>query len=103
MDCVDCHNRPTHVYQRPDDEMDDAMAVGELDKSLPFMRREGLRIIQAAVHLAGGGAGQGIKDELTDFYAKSYPELAEERAKRRSTPRPTALFEDLRRATSSPA
>ena len=46
MDCVDCHNRPTHVYQRPKDEIDRALSVGELDKSLPFIRREGLRALR---------------------------------------------------------
>ncbi len=81
MDCVDCHNRPTHVYQRPRDEMDNSMALGELDKTLPFLRREGLRIIQLpfASHEA---AQKGIKDELTAFYAKELPELAKTDAKR---------------------
>ena len=25
MDCVDCHNRPTHIYRRPDQELDAAL------------------------------------------------------------------------------
>jgi hypothetical protein len=41
MDCVDCHNRPTHIYRTPEDEIDLAMAEGRIDRTLPFIHREG--------------------------------------------------------------
>jgi len=58
MDCLDCHNRPSHVYQRPVDEIDLALETGALDMSLPFIRKEGLRIINgtyASTDLAKAG------------------------------------------------
>jgi len=81
MDCVDCHNRPTHVYQRPKDELDHALANGELDKSLPFIRKEGLRIIQKTWP-TWDEAKAGIKQELVDFYAKNNPDLAKDEPKK---------------------
>jgi hypothetical protein len=81
MDCVDCHNRPTHIYQRPKDEMDNSLARGELDASLPYLRREGLRIIQLPFE-SWDAAEAGIKKEMTEFYAKSYPDLIKDDAKK---------------------
>ena len=40
MDCVDCHNRPTHVYRMPAQELDAALLDGRIDSTLPFIRRE---------------------------------------------------------------
>lgn len=74
MDCLDCHNRPAHTYQRPKDEVDLALATGALDKSLPYLRREGLRIIQGT-YASAAEAKTGIRKELFDFYTKEYPEL----------------------------
>ena len=47
MDCIDCHNRPSHNYQPPDSEIDLAIRDGLIDRSLPFVKRESLRIIDA--------------------------------------------------------
>lgn len=38
MDCMDCHNRPAHVLQSPNDAVDLAMYVGAIDTSLPYVK-----------------------------------------------------------------
>ncbi len=38
MDCMDCHNRPAHVLQAPNDAVDLAMALGQIDTTLPFIK-----------------------------------------------------------------
>jgi hypothetical protein len=40
MDCIDCHNRATHVFQSPSELIDRAMAEGKIDRSLPYFKRE---------------------------------------------------------------
>ena len=35
MDCVDCHNRPTHIYVPPDRSVDRALLAGRIDHSAP--------------------------------------------------------------------
>ena len=39
MDCIDCHNRPAHVYRSPRQLVDTFMASGVLDSSLPYLKR----------------------------------------------------------------
>jgi len=75
MDCVDCHNRPSHIYQPPGNEIDQAMSTGLIDRTLPFVKREGLRIIDAEYE-SHEVARVAIADELTQFYAENYPDDA---------------------------
>jgi hypothetical protein len=75
MDCVDCHNRPSHNYKAPDFEIDVAIRDGLIDRSLPFVRKEGLRIIDAE-YSSHEEARETISEELTQYYAENYPEVA---------------------------
>ena len=67
MDCVDCHNRPTHVFRTAEDEIDEALNEGRIDRSLPFARRETLKALKAAKG-AHGEAAAGISKALLSFY-----------------------------------
>ncbi len=75
MDCVDCHNRPTHIYRQPDKEIDAALDQGTIDKTLPYIKREGLRAIQVE-YPSHEAAREGIAKDIAAFYAKAYPEVA---------------------------
>lgn len=75
MDCVDCHNRPTHIYRPPGIEIDQLMASGRIDTSLPFMKREGVRIIEQADYDSHEEARVGITASLQAFYRDNYPEV----------------------------
>jgi hypothetical protein len=77
MDCVDCHNRPTHIYEPAATAVDDAMAAGLIDRSLPYVRKEGLRIIDAK-YSSHEEARQRISEQLEQYYAENYPELAQQ-------------------------
>ncbi len=39
MDCLDCHNRPAHRYSSPNDAVDEALYLGHIDRSLPYVKR----------------------------------------------------------------
>ena len=75
MDCVDCHNRPSHIYQSPGPAIDGAIISGQIDRSLPFVKREGLRIIDVE-YASHEAAREEIAAQLNAFYAENYPELA---------------------------
>ena len=79
MDCVDCHNRPSHIYQAPDTEIDTAIEGGLIDRSLPFVKRESLRIIDAE-YASHDEARTVMSSELQRFYVENYPEIAQENA-----------------------
>jgi nitrate/TMAO reductase-like tetraheme cytochrome c subunit len=75
MDCVDCHNRPTHVYREPARELDAALLDRRIDPSLPFVRREGLKALLVD-YPSHDAARAGIAGAIGDFYLASYPALA---------------------------
>jgi len=75
MDCIDCHNRPTHIFRMPADEVDGALDHARIDKTLPFIKREGLRAVQVE-YPSHEAARAGIAKDIADFYAKNYPDIA---------------------------
>ncbi|MDT8436550.1 MAG: NapC/NirT family cytochrome c [Gemmatimonadota bacterium] len=79
MDCIDCHNRPTHVYLSAQQAVDEVLQLGILSRSLPYIRREGLKAVrdEYASHEA---ARVGIRERIEAFYAESYPDLAADQA-----------------------
>jgi hypothetical protein len=74
MDCLDCHNRSGHSFALPDRALDRALAAGQISSDLPFVKREGLRLIKAE-YPDRDRASQTIESELTAFYRDKYPEI----------------------------
>ncbi len=74
MDCMDCHNQATHVFQTAEEAIDEAMLDGDPSPELPFMHKEGLQLIQAA-YASQAEAGQKITSGLDDFYRTQYPDI----------------------------
>lgn len=67
MDCMDCHNRPSHTFlPSPEKAVDAALASGELAK-LPFIRREAVAVLKAS-HPDRQTAEREIAGRLTNFY-----------------------------------
>ncbi|HET7204800.1 MAG TPA: NapC/NirT family cytochrome c [Steroidobacteraceae bacterium] len=80
MDCVDCHNRPSHTYRSPQYEVDLALSEGRIDKTLPYIKREGVRILTEKVYDSHDAAREGIAAAVNAFYAENYPDLANSEA-----------------------
>lgn len=76
MDCVDCHNRASHIYRSPEFEVDLALEEGRIDRSLPYIRREGVRIITEKEYPSHEAAREGIAAAVRAFYAQNYPDVA---------------------------
>lgn len=74
MDCMDCHNQATHVFQTPEQAIDEAMVDGTPSPSLPFVHKEGMALIQAK-YTSQAQAGRRITAGLDDFYRAQYPQL----------------------------
>jgi nitrate/TMAO reductase-like tetraheme cytochrome c subunit len=72
MDCIDCHNRPTHVFRSPEDAVDLALLDGRLARALPFVRREGVRLLKVE-HGSREEARAAIRTGLLEFYEKLDP------------------------------
>jgi hypothetical protein len=74
MDCVDCHNRPAHVYLPPDIAVDQAFVAGRLDPSLPYLKRKAVEVLSGQYETTPD-ALKAIATGLNDFYRTSYPEV----------------------------
>ncbi len=46
MDCIDCHNRPTHTFELPDRAVDEAMYAGAISPDLPFARKLSVELLK---------------------------------------------------------
>ncbi|MEW6220527.1 MAG: NapC/NirT family cytochrome c [Thermodesulfobacteriota bacterium] len=42
MDCIDCHNRPTHVYQMPEERVDFGLLSKRINPEIPGIREDSL-------------------------------------------------------------
>ncbi|MGE5232996.1 MAG: cytochrome c3 family protein [Acidobacteriota bacterium] len=74
MDCVDCHNRPSHRYRTPDDLVDEALWTGNVDPKLPGIKRALVSAI-AADYGSDAEAERGIANAVTETYRKEHPEV----------------------------
>jgi len=75
MDCVDCHNRATHIYEYPGDAVDDRISRDKISLSLPYIRREAYAVLTAE-YTDSTTALQSITDHIHTFYEDNYPDLA---------------------------
>jgi nitrate/TMAO reductase-like tetraheme cytochrome c subunit len=74
MDCVDCHNRPTHIYRSPDRAVDTALRGGQLDRSLPFLKQQAVAAL-AADYTTTEAAMAGIAKAVPAYYKENYPDV----------------------------
>lgn len=74
MDCVDCHNRATHIYEEPDVAIDERMQKGLLDSSLPFLKKVALTALNAR-YRTRDAAMEGIENTVRGFYLEEYPTI----------------------------
>jgi hypothetical protein len=69
MDCIDCHNTPGHrISPTAEQAVDAAIAAGDVSRQLPFIRREGVRVVKAEYPTKERGL-ETIEKELRAFYA----------------------------------
>jgi ribosomal protein S27E len=71
VDCVDCHNRPTHIYQSPDRAVDRALVAGQIDRTLPFVKQQAVAVL-AKDYNSTPQALRAIATEFPAYYEKSY-------------------------------
>jgi hypothetical protein len=79
MQCVDCHNRPTHAFQLPERAVDEAMGLGRITPTLPFVKKKAIELLKAN-YASNGEASRAIPESLTRFYQQSDPAVAAQRS-----------------------
>jgi hypothetical protein len=75
LDCVDCHNRPSHRFDStPEKAVDRLLATGEMPKALPFVRREAVTAVKEK-HDTQAAALDAIAQRLREFYRTKYQDV----------------------------
>jgi hypothetical protein len=79
MQCVDCHNRPTHTFELPERAVDRAMGLGLISPTLPFIKKKAVELLKAS-YLSNEEASRTIPEALARFYQQSYPAFVSQRS-----------------------
>jgi len=71
MDCMDCHNRPTHTYDMPESAVNREMAAGRISASLPFIHKEAVELLKRN-YRSRLAAETELPEALREYYRKNY-------------------------------
>ncbi len=71
MDCMDCHNRPTHTFDMPENAVNREMAAGRISPDLPFIHKEAVELLKVN-YRSRLAAETELPDALREFYRKNY-------------------------------
>jgi len=74
MDCIDCHNRPTHAFELPERAVDRALTDGQISRDLPFVRKKAVALLRAE-YPDHATAERRLGQELAEYYKEAYPEV----------------------------
>ena len=74
MDCVDCHNRPTHAFDLPENAVDKQISIGLISPELPYIRKKAVEVLKVD-YPTRDVAQQRITGELNNFYRTNYPQI----------------------------
>ena len=79
MDCIDCHNRPTHHYNPPAKLVNRAMTLQQVAQDLPDIKWLLVELMSKEYETTEE-AMAAIAEGVNNHYAEDYPELVQSRA-----------------------
>jgi nitrate/TMAO reductase-like tetraheme cytochrome c subunit len=71
MDCMDCHNRPSHRFEMPESAVNQAMAAGLISPSLPFAHKFSLELLKRN-YPTRQAAQTEVAEAVREYYRKTY-------------------------------
>ncbi|HMS08737.1 MAG TPA: NapC/NirT family cytochrome c [Pyrinomonadaceae bacterium] len=74
MDCIDCHNRPAHIYLSPNQAVDQAFAAARLDVTLPFLKMKAVEVLARKYNTEDEAVAMILAD-LPRYYREAYPDV----------------------------
>lgn len=74
MDCIDCHNRPAHIYLSPNQLTDRSLDAGRLDASLPFIKAKAVETLSKPYNTEEEGLST-IASDIDGYYKTTYPDI----------------------------
>jgi hypothetical protein len=74
MDCIDCHNRPTHIYHNPYDAVNNMMSIGNIDTALSNIKSVSVEALENRYTTKNAGL-DSIKIFIENYYKTKYPDI----------------------------
>ena len=75
MDCIDCHNRPTHIYHPPARSVNHVMSLGWISPKLPGVKGIAVKALENPYATKRGGL-DSIKLFIEEYYRTEHPDIA---------------------------
>jgi nitrate/TMAO reductase-like tetraheme cytochrome c subunit len=79
MDCIDCHNRPTHIYHPPARSVNHVMALGWIDPDLPNVKSLSVETLEKPYSSKQRGL-DSIRTVIEEYYQKNHPDVASKKS-----------------------
>jgi len=73
MDCMDCHNRPAHVFPTANEQIEKSLASGALPSTLPNIKRVAVQAMTQKEITSESDAAQ----KISDFFRAKYGDAKE--------------------------
>ena len=67
MDCIDCHNRPAHIFKSPVRSVDLAISTGRIDKNIPYIKEQMVQALTQNYKSTDEALG-AIAEKLRTYY-----------------------------------
>ncbi len=74
MDCIDCHNRPTHIFRSPAISLNLALETGGIDRTLPSIKATAIEALTPEYETKVQALA-AIDSTIRNFYATNHSEL----------------------------
>lgn len=74
MDCIDCHNRPTHAFELPENAVNLRMSRGLISPELPYIHKKAVELLKADYPDRDSGRKQ-IIEGIENYYRTAYPDV----------------------------
>jgi len=71
MDCIDCHNRPSHIYLSADQAIDNKILTNAISTDLPYIKQQAMKVVSVG-YKTQDEARTAIASELTNYYKNNY-------------------------------
>jgi nitrate/TMAO reductase-like tetraheme cytochrome c subunit len=71
MDCIDCHNRPSHKYSSPPVYFDKAMLTGGISQDIPYIKKTAMDILRNSFTDVDTAMIQ-IRDGIVNYYRSEF-------------------------------
>ena len=79
MDCLDCHNRPAHIFRPPGRLVDQSLALGRMSTELPNIKSASVQAL-SNTYPSTAAAMENIPTTLMGFYQDQFPDVAQKKS-----------------------